>query len=106
MLSDDEYPATFIYDNGNIKDTIYNVGFRLRGNTSRYSAKSFKVSFNTFESGRKYYGVEKLNLNGEHNDPSIVRSKFCADVAKELGVIGSRANHVRFYINDEFKGLY
>ena len=40
-----EYPATFIYQSATISDTVYNVGFRLRGNTSRYSAKkSFKVS--------------------------------------------------------------
>ncbi|MBK6347143.1 MAG: hypothetical protein IPF68_14665 [Bacteroidales bacterium] len=41
-------------------DTIHETGFRLRGNTSRYSAKkSFKISFNTWVPGQKYHGVEK-----------------------------------------------
>jgi len=40
-----EFHAVFIFNNTNIIDTIENVGFRLRGNTSRYSGKkSFKIS--------------------------------------------------------------
>ena len=107
ILSDREYKAKFIYNNGTVNDTIEDIGFRLRGNTSRYSQKkSFKVSFNTFEKGRKYYGVEKLNLNGEHNDPSIVRTKLCVDLAKQMGIVASRANHVKLYINGAYFGLY
>lgn len=84
IWSEHEYLADFVFDNGNVRDTLKNIGFRLRGNTSRFSQKkSFKVSFNTYEKGRKYYGVEKLNLNGEHNDPSIVRTKLCCDLAKK-----------------------
>ena len=106
-LSFYHYKAKFVFTDNDGSDTINDIGFRLRGNTSRSSQKkSFKVSFNTFESGRKYHGVEKLNLNGEHNDPSIVRSKFCCDIAKDMGIIASRANHVDLYINDEYFGLY
>lgn len=105
--SDYHFHATFQFDNGVIKDTLPDVGFRLRGNTSRYSQKkSFKVSFNTYEQGRKWHGIEKLNLNGEHNDPSVSRSKICWDLLREIGVPASRANHVRLYINDEYFGLY
>ncbi|MEQ9263924.1 MAG: CotH kinase family protein [Balneolaceae bacterium] len=107
QLSKYEYPATFIFKKGIETDTVRNIGFRLRGNTSRSSQKkSFKVSFNTFESGRKYYGLEKMNLNGEHNDPSIIRSKISWDIFGEIGLPAPRANHVRLYINDEFYGLY
>jgi hypothetical protein len=102
-----EFHATFQFDNGQITETIENIGFRLRGNTSRYSAKkSFKVSFNTFEPGRKWYGLEKLNLNGEHNDPSVIRAKLCWDLLEDLGVPGSRSNHVELYINNNYHGLY
>ena len=88
-------------------DTISPVGFRLRGNTSRHAAKkSFKVSFNRFTDGGKYYGVEKLNLNGEHNDPSVMRSKISWDILRKMGIPASRANHVRVYINGDYYGLY
>ncbi len=102
-----EFSADFVFDNGNVRDTITNIGFRLRGNTSRTAAKkSFKVSFNSFESGRKYHGLEKLNLNGEHNDPSIARAKLCWDLLRDFGVPAPRANHVDLYINGAFYGLY
>lgn len=95
LESDIEFSATFVFDNGNVRDTIYPVGFRLRGNTSRYSQKkSFKISFNRFTSGGKYYGVEKLNLNGEHNDPSVIRSKVCWDIFRKMDIPASRSNHV------------
>lgn len=105
--SDIEWRATFIFNNGTIHDTIENIGFRLRGNTSRQSAKkSFKVSFNTFESGRKYHGVEKMNLNGEHNDPTVARSKISWDLCRQAGIPASRSNYVQVYINNDFYGLY
>ncbi|MCB9290258.1 MAG: CotH kinase family protein [Lewinellaceae bacterium] len=105
--SDYHWHATFVFDNGFIRDTVENIGFRLRGNTSRYAAKkSFKVSFNTYESGRKWQGVEKLNINGEHNDPSVARSKICWDMLRDMGVPAPRANHVRLYVNGENYGLY
>ncbi len=101
--SDYHWPATFIFDNGTIRDTVEEVGFRLRGNTSRYSdKKSFKVSFNTYEPGRKFYGVEKMNLNGEHNDPSIMRAKTCWDMARGMEIPASRSNHVALYVNDVY----
>ncbi len=105
--SDREFRALFVFDNGTVRDTIDPVGFRLRGNTSRLSdKKSFKVSFNTFTEGGKYYGVEKMNLNGEHNDPSVMRSKIMWDILRKWDIPAPRANHVRVYINGNYYGLY
>jgi len=99
--------ATFVFDNGEVRDTVEQIGFRLRGNTSRNSQKkSFKVSFNTYDKGRKYRGLEKLNLNGEHNDPTIMRSKLSWEMLRWLEVPAPRANHVELYINNRYYGLY
>lgn len=105
--SDDHQMATFIFDNGEYRDTVENIGFRLRGNTSRNSQKkSFKVSFNTYEEGKHWHGLEKLNINGEHNDPSVMRSKICWDLLRDFGVPAPRSNHVDLYINGDFFGVY
>jgi spore coat protein H len=105
--SDREFHAVFEFNNGTVNDKIDPVGFRLRGNTSRNSKKkSFRVSFNTFTNGGKYYGVEKLNLNGEHNDPSVMRSKIMWDILRKWEIPAPRANHVRVYINGNYYGLY
>lgn len=105
--SEHEYRAKIIFSYPSKKDTINDIGFRFRGNTSRDSEKkSFKISFNTFVKSRKYAGVEKLNFNGEHNDPSIMRSKLVWDLFRDLQVPAARANHVEVYINNEYYGLY
>lgn len=105
--SDREFRASFVFDNGIVRDTVDTVGFRLRGNTSRLSKKkSFKVSFNTYTAGGKYFGVEKMNLNGEHNDPTIMRSKVMWDILRKWDIPAPRANHVRVYINGIYYGLY
>jgi len=107
VQSDSEHYASFRFRNNHIDETVDSIGFRLRGNTSRYSQKkSFKISFNTFIKGREFHGMDKLNLNGEHNDPSIIRSKLCFEMFDSLGITASRANHVRVYINNKYYGLY
>ncbi len=101
-----EHPATFIFNNGTVLDTVENIGFRLRGNTSRQAAKkSFKVSFNSFES-QKYRGLQKMNLNGEHNDPSTSRARLAWDMLRWMEVPGARANHVELYVNGTYFGIY
>src|SRR5690606_9124917 len=98
---------SFEYDDGSNVETVDLIGFRLRGNTSRQSAKkSFKVSFNTWVQGQKFHDVEKLNLNGEHNDPSIIRSKLAWDIFAAHRAPAPRAAHIRLYINDVYYGLY
>jgi hypothetical protein len=107
QYSDEERPATFAFIRGLDTMRVDSIGFRFRGNTSRDSQKkSFKVSFNTFRRGQKFLGLEKLNINGEHNDPSIMRSKIGWDLFRSMGIPASRSNHVRLYVNDEYYGLY
>ncbi len=106
LFSDHEYPATFIFQNSSVMDTVHNIGFRLRGNTSRLAAKkSFKVSINSFEP-RKWRGLEKVNLNGNHNDVSLMRAKLCSDMYREMGLPASRVAYTKLYINDEYRGIY
>ena len=107
ILSDHYYIARFIFNDNINTDTLENVGFRLRGNTSRYSQKkSFKISFNEYVSGRKYQGVKKINLNGEHNDPSMIREKLFYDLWKKAGMVERRTCFVKVYINNSYYGLY
>jgi len=105
--SDSEHVAQIRFRNKWFDETLDSIGFRLRGGTSRQAfKKSFKVSFNSFTKGRRFHGVKKLNLNGEHNDPSIIRSKLSFDLYHDVGVIAPRASHTRVYINGAYYGLY
>jgi len=105
--SDQTFKGDFFFDNGQKKDTFFNIGFGLRGNTSRNSPKkSFKISFNDFSSEGKFHGLEKINLNAESNDPTLSRSNLCWNLASKIGLPASRVNHVQLYINDIYYGLY
>jgi hypothetical protein len=107
VLSDHYYMARFVFDDNEKRDTLENIGFRLRGNTSRYSKKkSFKISFNEYVSGRKYQGVKKINLNGEHNDPTMIREKLFYDIWKKAGMVERRTSFVKVFINGTYYGLY
>lgn len=106
LESNEEYPATFVWTKNGTKDTLENIGFRLRGNTSRFSAKkSFKIDFTTF-GGERFHSLKEMNLNGEHNDPSIIRAKLCFDLYQKAGIPSSRTNMVNLYINNEYRGIY
>lgn len=102
-----EYPANFEFIKNGVSETVDSVGFRLRGNTSRDSQKkSFKVAFNGFEKGKQFHGLDKLNLNGEHNDPTIMRAKLSWFVFDKVGINASKAAHTKLYINGQYYGLY
>lgn len=101
------YRATFVFDDGSIRDTVENAGLRLRGNTSLSAQKkSFKISFNAYEAGREYQGVRKLNLLGSHNDPTMIREKLFYEVWESSGMPIRRGSFTRLFINNEYKGLY
>jgi len=107
VLSDHYFKAQFIFDDGQGNDTLQDVGFRLRGNTSRYAQKkSFKISFNEYVSGRKYQGVKKINLNAQHNDPTMIREKLFYDLWKKAGMKERRTSFVKLYVNQVYYGLY
>ena len=67
--------------NSQTDSIIENVAIRPRGNTARNATKkSWKIKFNEFVPGREVFGLEKLNINGHQNDPSVVRGKLAWDV--------------------------
>jgi CotH kinase protein/Secretion system C-terminal sorting domain len=96
-----------VFNDGVRRDTIWNIGIRLRGNTSLNARKkSFKISFNEFVSGRSYQGVKKLNLRGSHNDPTMIREKLFYEIWEKAGMPPRRAAFVKLFINDTYRGVY
>jgi spore coat protein CotH len=83
------------FRHGDIDVTVTNVGISARGNTSleKYP-RSFNISFNSFVPGQNLFGIEKLNLNSEVNDPATARSKLCFDLHQAAGLPTPYANHV------------
>jgi len=101
------FPADFHMVNSQM-DTLLliQVGIRLRGNTSRtHDKKSFKIDFREYNGG-KFFGYKKFNLKPNVNDPSLVREPLTLQFYRNMDVPAARTHPVRFYINDEYLGLY
>ncbi len=109
LVNDRYLRARFIFETADsgTRDTVESTGFRLRGNTSlNAQKKSFKLSFNEFEAGRKFRGVKKLNLIGSHNDPTMVRQKLFYDIWNRAGLPRRRVSFVKLFVNGAYRGLY
>lgn len=107
LYTDHEFLASFRYQSSVFADTIQQVGFRVRGNTSRGAGKkSFNIDFNDFIPGQKFKGLDNMNLVGNHNDPSQLRAWLSTQILKSAELTVSRNSFVRLYINNEYKGLY
>ncbi len=107
LYSGHEFWATLTYQSSVLTQTIDSIGFRARGNTSLASQKkSFKLDYNRIIPGQKFQGLEEMNLNGEHNDVSIMRSFLAQKLLRAAGLPSSRTSYVQLFINGEYKGLY
>jgi len=61
LFSNHEYTATFIFESSQLTDTVENIGFRLRGNTSRLAEKKIiQGLFQHIHSRRKMERTRKV----------------------------------------------
>ncbi|MBI4600636.1 MAG: lamin tail domain-containing protein [Planctomycetes bacterium] len=93
-------PASFVADG----DLYPDVKVRFRGNTAcRVYKRNFKVTFNR---GRLFKGLRKLNLNSEWTDKALVREHLAWDLFRELGAPHSETRFTRLHLNGGYFGLY
>jgi spore coat protein CotH len=108
IWSDEYQHATVIYKGSNGLQTDYtDLGIRLRGNTSRKNKKkSFKLNFSKFDKDQRFFGLKKLNLKANVNDPSCVREHLVMNLYRDFNLVVARVNQIKLYINNNYMGLY
>jgi len=108
IWSDTYQHATVVYKgSNNIEVSYLDLGIRLRGNTSRgKDKKSFKLNFKKFVDDQRFFGLKKLNLKADTNDPSCVREHMTMNLYRDYNLVVARVNHVKLYINNNYMGLY
>ncbi len=67
---------------------------------------SIKINFNWNSNGKKFYGLNKLQLHSQNNDPSQMRDRLGYWLYRQMGVPAPRSIHARVIINGEYYGLY
>ena len=108
-LQKTKYQVNVTIDN----DTVENVSFAAKGNTSlsqvassdsdRYS---FKINFGKYEDGQTYQGLDKLNLNNIMSDATYIKDYLSYLLMRKTGVSASLTSFVELSINGEVHGLY
>ncbi len=117
--------ADLTFDKNGEIVTLYDIGFRIRGNTSRsrpevcfdpdvwtnlpgglhgeganfYTSTHFRIGFDHFVSGQKLYGLKNLNLKWFKDDPLYMREIYGYDLFRRFGVWCTPQNtYTRVYV--------
>ena len=106
----EEYAAcSVVIDN----EAYKNVGIRAKGNTSLSTVSqmgsdrySFKIEFDQYDSGKTYYGLDKLCLNNLIQDNTMMKDYLTYRLMGEFGVAAPLCSYVYITVNGEDWGLY
>jgi spore coat protein CotH len=100
------FAADFSFDG----ETMTNVGVRLKGNSSLGSSadhqqKSFKIHFEEYVNGQRFHCVDRLSLNNNFKDPSIMRERLAYALAEAMGLEAPRTTYALVWIDGELHGV-
>ena len=106
----EEYsPCSVVIDN----EAYKNVGIRAKGNTSLSTVSqmgsdrySFKIEFDQYDSGKTYYGLDKLCLNNLIQDNTMMKDYLTYRLMASFGVNAPLCSYVYVTVNGEDWGLY
>jgi uncharacterized protein (TIGR03437 family) len=102
-LDNTYYPANMTWRNVTVED----IGIRSRGRGSRSSVKpGLRVDFNRYEDGQTFLGLKSVVLRNNTQDPSQMHETLSFELFRRLGLPASREAYARFYVNNEYIGLY
>lgn len=93
--------------------TFNNVAIRAKGNSSLTSVStygndrySFKIEFDHYDSGKSFYGLDKLNLNNLISDNTMMKDHLVYRLMSGFGVAAPLSSYVYITVNGEDWGLY
>jgi len=89
-------------------EQIGSVGLRKKGliGSSSTQRPSLKIKFNHIKKGGRYLGLDRLTLNNNIQDPSLVKQYFCYKLFRKAGLPAPRCNFARVYVNGQYLGVY
>ncbi len=97
--------------------TLKNVGLRMKGNatfaaTGGTLKRSLKFDFDRFESGQRFLGMGKLNLQCNALDGTQIKEAVSYEVYRSCGIVAGRTAFGRVFLtmegelDDAYIGLY
>ncbi len=98
-------PATLRYRGQEVRS----IGVRLKGESTMRTLDekpSFKLKFDKFEKGQRFFGLKRMTLNNDVQDPSFLSQSLAYQAFRDAGLPAPRCNHALVYVNGEFYGVY
>lgn len=96
-------PADIIIDGTRVR----NVAVRVRGTGSRRPDKmGLRVDFDHYTKGQQYQGLASLILDNLWQDETMIREVVAMNVFRRMGQAASHESFGRFFINNQYQGLY
>lgn len=107
----EEYYSCDVEINGT---TFKNVGIRPKGNTSLSSIAnnpdtdrySFKLEFDHYVEGQTCFGLDKLILNNNYSDATMIKEALIYDMYQYIGADASLYNFAKISVNGDYWGVY
>lgn len=94
-------------------EAYQNIGLRAKGNTSLSTVSalgsdrySFKLEFDHYETGKTYYGLDKLCLNNIIQDNTYMKDYLTYRLMASFGVAAPLCSYVYITVNGQDWGLY
>jgi len=102
-----EYTEAGVAVNGEFVET---VGVRLRGKYGSFrdlnGKPKFKIDFNQYLEGQRFYGIETISLNNEVVDCSYLKEPIGYALFEEMAVPAPRTGFAEVTVNGAPYGLY
>ncbi|PWU12039.1 MAG: hypothetical protein C5B51_01465 [Terriglobia bacterium] len=98
---------SFQWKSGSNTVTVKNLAIHSRGHGSRSPFKpALHVGFDKNVKGQTLLGLSVLVLKSNTEDPSMVHERLSMLLFQRMGLPAPRESPARFYVNDEYVGLY
>jgi CotH protein len=89
--------------------TLHSIGVRLKGEASFRELDdkpAFRLKLDELVSGQRLFGLKRLTLNNDVQDPSSLSQSLAYRLFRAAGMPAPRCNHALLYVNGEYYGLY
>jgi hypothetical protein len=103
FLENTYYPADFKWKNILVED----IAIRSRGTGSRSPVKpGLRIDFDRNEPDQTFLGLKSVVLRGNTQEPSMMHERLSMKFMLRMGLYASREASTKFYVNNEYIGLY
>ena len=90
-------------------ETWTDVAVHPSGQNSRIPGNpkpSLHLSFEQFVPSRHFHKLPSLKLDGQIDDPALMRERMTYALARSWGMVAPREVHARVVVNGQYKGLF